>query len=207
MEFPRQEYWSGLPFPSPGDLPNPGIEPRSPALQADALPSEPPGKLIRRSWIQKKKNVHSGKILKLGPDAPRAQNCCWLRLCQSWGPESPQPFPHKGEEHTSLRLCGTGGRYGSRKEGKWKGPKVWEQRMKEEEQVSKEAEGSWQEEEGCWQRTGWLSSPPHDDGLGKKSDKVLWNTQLEIKHTWVWICFIPVEWFSEFMFFIYKMGK
>jgi len=39
----RQEYWSGLPFPSPGDLPNPGIEPRSPAW-ADALTSEPPGK-------------------------------------------------------------------------------------------------------------------------------------------------------------------
>ena len=46
MEFSRQEYWSGLPFPSPGDLPNPGIEPGSPALQADALPSEPAGKLI-----------------------------------------------------------------------------------------------------------------------------------------------------------------
>ena len=44
MEFSRQEYWTGLPFPSPGDLPNPGIEPRSPALQADSLPSEPPGK-------------------------------------------------------------------------------------------------------------------------------------------------------------------
>ena len=44
MGFSRQECWSGLPFPSPGDLPNPGIEPRSPALQADALPSEPPGK-------------------------------------------------------------------------------------------------------------------------------------------------------------------
>ena len=44
MGFPRQEYWSGLPFPSPGDLPDPGIEPRSPALQADTLPSEPPGK-------------------------------------------------------------------------------------------------------------------------------------------------------------------
>ena len=42
--FCRQEYWSGLPFPSPGDLPNPGIEPRSPPLQADALTSEPPGK-------------------------------------------------------------------------------------------------------------------------------------------------------------------
>ena len=45
MKFSRQEYWSGLPFPSPGDLPDPGIEPRSPELQGeDALPSEPPGK-------------------------------------------------------------------------------------------------------------------------------------------------------------------
>ena len=43
MEFSRQEYWRGLPFPSPGDLPNPGIEPRSHALQADALSSEPAG--------------------------------------------------------------------------------------------------------------------------------------------------------------------
>ena len=43
MEFSRQEYWSGLPFPSPGDLPNPGIKPRSPTLQADALTSELPG--------------------------------------------------------------------------------------------------------------------------------------------------------------------
>ena len=40
--FSRQEYWSGLPFPSPGDLPDPGIEPGSPALEADALTSEPP---------------------------------------------------------------------------------------------------------------------------------------------------------------------
>ena len=44
MEFSRQEYWSGLPFPSPGDLPHPGIEPGSPTLQANTLPSEPPGK-------------------------------------------------------------------------------------------------------------------------------------------------------------------
>ena len=42
MGFPKQEYWSGLPFPSPGDLPNPEIKARSPALQADSLPSEPP---------------------------------------------------------------------------------------------------------------------------------------------------------------------
>jgi len=40
--FSRQEYWSGLPFPSPGDLPDPGIKPRSPALQEDSSPSEPP---------------------------------------------------------------------------------------------------------------------------------------------------------------------
>ena len=44
MEFSMQEYWSGLPFPSPGDLPDPGIKLRSPALRADALTSEPPGK-------------------------------------------------------------------------------------------------------------------------------------------------------------------
>ena len=44
VESFKQEYWSRLPFPSPGDLPNPGIEPGSPALQADSLRSEPPGK-------------------------------------------------------------------------------------------------------------------------------------------------------------------
>ena len=47
MGFSRQEYWSGLPFPSPGDLPDPGIEPGSPALQADSLPSELPGKPLK----------------------------------------------------------------------------------------------------------------------------------------------------------------
>ena len=44
MRFFRQEYWSGLPFPSPGDLPNPGIEPGSPALQADSFPTELQGR-------------------------------------------------------------------------------------------------------------------------------------------------------------------
>ena len=47
MGFSRQEYWSGLPFPSPGDLPDPGIEPGSPALDVDTLTSEPPGKEVR----------------------------------------------------------------------------------------------------------------------------------------------------------------
>ena len=51
MGFSRQECWSGLPFPSPGYLPDPGIEPASPALQADALPSEPPGKILIYSLI------------------------------------------------------------------------------------------------------------------------------------------------------------
>ena len=49
MEFSRQEFWSGLPFPSPGDLSNPGIKPRSPALEADSLLSKPPGKPPYRS--------------------------------------------------------------------------------------------------------------------------------------------------------------
>ena len=57
MGFSRNEWWSGLPFPSPGDLPDPGIEPRSPALQADALPSEPPGK----SGLNFKKPISRGQ--------------------------------------------------------------------------------------------------------------------------------------------------
>ena len=55
VRFSRQEYWSGLPFPSPVELPDPRIEPGSPALQADALTSEPPGKL-HPSWVTIFKN-------------------------------------------------------------------------------------------------------------------------------------------------------
>ena len=51
MEYFRPEYWSGLPFPSPGDLPDPGIEPRSLTLQADSLPPEPPGKSYGREEL------------------------------------------------------------------------------------------------------------------------------------------------------------
>ena len=57
MEFSRQKYWSGLPFPSPGDLPNPEIKPRSPTSQADALPSEPPGKPCIRACSSVNKNI------------------------------------------------------------------------------------------------------------------------------------------------------
>ena len=55
MEFSRQEYWSGWPFPSPGDLPDPGMEPRSPSLQGDSLSSEPLGKQNRVWMLFKKK--------------------------------------------------------------------------------------------------------------------------------------------------------
>ena len=51
MEFSRQEYWNGLPFPSLGDLPDPGIESRSPVLQADSLLSEPPEKPLMTLWF------------------------------------------------------------------------------------------------------------------------------------------------------------
>ena len=53
MIFSRQGYWSGLPFPSPGDIPNPGIELGSPALQADSLPSEPPSKSLKTDYWDK----------------------------------------------------------------------------------------------------------------------------------------------------------
>ena len=54
MGFPGQEYWSGLPFPSPEDLPDPGTEHESPVLQADSLPSEPPGKPKERGGVKTK---------------------------------------------------------------------------------------------------------------------------------------------------------
>ena len=65
MGFSRQEYWSGLPFASPGDLPNPGIEPKSPAFQADALTSEPLIIVISSSWINPLIKIAGRNINKL----------------------------------------------------------------------------------------------------------------------------------------------
>ena len=62
MEFSRQGYWSGLPFPSPGDLPDPGIEPGSPALQADSLPLSHQGATFLIWW----KNVLKFELQLLG---------------------------------------------------------------------------------------------------------------------------------------------
>ena len=61
MGFSRQEYWSGVPFPPPRDLPDPGIKPRSPTLQADALPSEPPGK---PRWVYMFVKTHQNVLLR-----------------------------------------------------------------------------------------------------------------------------------------------
>ena len=59
MGFFRQEYWSGFPFPSPWDFPDPGVEPRSPALQADTLTSEPQGNPNKYCKLKKKKSPYS----------------------------------------------------------------------------------------------------------------------------------------------------
>ena len=89
MGLSRQEYWSGLPFPSPEDLPDPGIEPRSPALQADSLPSEPPGKptgiynpSIKRWCIQCRTAPNNPKI----PFFNCIQFCSWVSVCWASSP-------------------------------------------------------------------------------------------------------------------------
>ena len=69
MGFSRREYWSGLPFPSPGDLLDPGIEPKSPTLQADSLPSEPAGK---------PHELHIQSIILKQYDTPRS-SCIYMR--------------------------------------------------------------------------------------------------------------------------------
>ena len=87
MGFSRQECWSGLPFPSPGDPPEPGIEPWSPELQADALPSEPPGKPIPdakkgrykyRSPILEMKRITSLQTLQTVNDNKCLQQCKYI---------------------------------------------------------------------------------------------------------------------------------
>ena len=76
-EFFRQEYWSGLPFPFPGDLPHPGIKPRSPTIQADPLPSEPPGCRRRRP-----SSLDDGG--NLGVVVERRPQCAVSHFCGYW---------------------------------------------------------------------------------------------------------------------------
>ena len=73
MEFPRPEYWSGLLCPPPGNLPNPGIKPRSPTVQPDSLPTEPPGKPIMDG------PVTSSEFKLFLQQHYRKQSGCWQR--------------------------------------------------------------------------------------------------------------------------------
>ena len=77
MEFSRPEYWSGEPFPSPADLPNPGTEPRSPALQADSSPAKPQGKPFNEKSMSKRGTQQAGasnKAVSSGENGPAASN-------------------------------------------------------------------------------------------------------------------------------------
>ena len=71
MRFSRQGYWSGLPFSSPGDLPNPGIEPGSPVLQANSLPTELQGKPVHKSRRRKSRNNKSPESTKQKTSLPQ----------------------------------------------------------------------------------------------------------------------------------------
>ena len=90
MEFSRQEYWSGLPFSSPGDLPDPGIEPRSPTLKTDSLLSEPSGKLLvlnKHIW---------NKWMKQPTDVQTTYNSACTQI------QAYTPLVHAGK-HTCIR--------------------------------------------------------------------------------------------------------
>ena len=86
MEFSRQQYWSGLPFSSPGDCPDPGIKPSSPTLQADSLPSEPPGKQGGSVKIQNPRfslgAAHVAKFLLGLTEIPDSQRKAGVRCKQ-----------------------------------------------------------------------------------------------------------------------------
>ena len=109
MRFSRQEYWSGLPFPSPGDLPNPGIKPGSPILWADSLPSEPLGKLVEVSLVaQPVKNLYHRKMKTEIPG--NRVICQGQAASEGWGREAirvvrcPSPgFSPPEKRHILLR--------------------------------------------------------------------------------------------------------
>ena len=81
--FSRQEYWSGLPFPSPGDLPDSGIEPTFPALQVDSLLSEPPGKSPQCSDITKSQLLLGRKLRYTDAPPPRQASICQSKVLLS----------------------------------------------------------------------------------------------------------------------------
>ena len=120
MEFSRQEYWNGLPFPSPEDLPDPGIEPSSPTLQADALSSEPPGKPpdackgLNKEQLKRSLGRACGRLVdrgrgvgEAGPSRPEIKFLFPSSLGRK--PHSPEPsdpeHPHQPSAVSSPVLC------------------------------------------------------------------------------------------------------
>ena len=107
MGFSRQEYWSGLPFPAPGDLPDPGLETASPALQANSLPTEPPGKpyiYIYSFWFGLPSFtsllIHS--LINIQPHS--CPYCEELFKCQGLGWSSPCFGPQESASSTFYML-------------------------------------------------------------------------------------------------------
>ena len=95
MEFSRQEYWSGEPFPSPGDLPNPGIEPRSPTLRVDSLPAEPPGRpACVYVCICSSTTPSKIQVLSIAPETFSFQQLPPTHICYYYG-NSSSGGPHK----------------------------------------------------------------------------------------------------------------
>ena len=102
--FSRKEHWSGLPFPSPADLPDPGIEPGSPALQADALLSEPPGPILHQSWglgclnfIVTKETGTNSVASFYDPEPSPSISLIWWQTTQA-GLEPPRALVHDDSE-------------------------------------------------------------------------------------------------------------
>ena len=93
MEFSRYEYWTGLPFPSPGDLPDPGVEPGSPALQVDSLPSELPGGKTSKPYIASLVAQRLKRLLAL-----------WKTWVRSLGQED--PLEKEMATHSSIFVPG-----------------------------------------------------------------------------------------------------
>ena len=109
MGFSRKEYWSGLPFPSPGDLPDPGIEPSSPVLQADSLPTELQGKLWALSTLENRLMILKSQPLLLCEAllAYSSLSIVAQRLCVILGPYavSNQGFYSHSFAITVLNIC------------------------------------------------------------------------------------------------------
>ena len=108
MEFSKQEYWNGLPLPSLEDLPDPGIEPRSPALQADSLPYEPPGKQKDRAQSRSHTVVETEISSLKGENVVLLllllSHCSRVRLCvtpQTAAHQAPPSLGFSRQEHWS----------------------------------------------------------------------------------------------------------